>query len=334
MEKTHYEYNDAAAKANNKQLLLNLIRPKYRDSFSFVEITSIAENRKFTTRIGPSGSKIGLDKNGGHTDLGILAYGEDSQSPLINYSFLSGEQFTKRMISPIPLTTVLGLVQAGWSISRVFSLCFECFNHLGNAGTASGPTPTKKPDYESFAEAVDLIEALYNEKHLLIGLHTENRKNLILKFTNSDPQSQALKSLLGVNQDSSEFCFCPNFLDIRTDLIVRTRSVIEILFYLSHAVCVPQTDIDAGLVTVTKDSAGKIFDWSKNLSGKWISIHCFEGREQPKNAFVSIFYRGKWFYIADNDLNSKSTFMFLNQLFNLQSGNSTAPAPTLVIPKN
>ncbi|MDR2628694.1 MAG: hypothetical protein LBC30_01730 [Puniceicoccales bacterium] len=105
----------------------------------------------------------------------------------------------------------------------------------------------------------------------------------------------------------------------------------ENLFYLSHAVSVPQRDIDAGLVTVTKHSAGKVFDGSKHLSGKGIAIHCFEGKEQPRNICTSSFYRGKWFYIADNDLNSKSTFMFLNQWVNLQSGNSTALTPTLVI---
>ena len=41
---------------------------------------------------------------------------------------------------------------------------------------------------------------------------------------------------------------------------------------------------------------------------------------RPANAFVAVPYRGAWFYIADNDLESKSTFMLLTQLFNLQAG--------------
>jgi hypothetical protein len=108
----------------------------------------------------------------------------------------------------------------------------------------------------------------------------------------------------------------------------------EVLFYLSHAVDVPQKDIDAGLVTETRDHSGEIFNWSQHLSGEWITISCSEGRERPQNAFVSVFHRGKWFFIPDNDLNSKSTFMLLNYLFNLQSGNPLTFVPTLTVAAN
>ncbi|MDR1906854.1 MAG: hypothetical protein LBQ03_01385 [Puniceicoccales bacterium] len=334
-KKVHYEYNDAIAKTNDEQLLLNIVRLKYRESPYFIEVNDIAENRKFTTRIGPSGSKIGLVSNAGKHELNIVAYSEVFQNPTVRYIPLKGEDFTKRMLSPVPLAVVLGLIQAGWNTKRVFNLCIECINHLDNASTASGPTPARKPAYESFAEAVNLMDALYSQKRLIIGLNSETRKDLVLKFTNSDFQSQKLKSLLGVDSNSSEFRFNSNFLDTNnTNLTVRTRSVMEVLFYLSHAVNVPQKDIDVGLVTETKDESGEIFDWSQYLSGEWITVDCSEARERPQNAFVSIFYRGKWFYIADNDLNAKSTFMFLNYLFNLQSGNSMASVPALVISTN
>jgi hypothetical protein len=49
-------------------------------------------------------------------------------------------------------------------------------------------------------------------------------------------------------------------------------------------------------------------------------------------AFVAIPYRGNWFYLADNDLDSKSTFMLLMQLFRLQAGSAKSIGPTLTIP--
>jgi hypothetical protein len=49
-------------------------------------------------------------------------------------------------------------------------------------------------------------------------------------------------------------------------------------------------------------------------------------------AFVAIPYRGQWFYLADNDLESKSTFMLLSQLFRLQAGAAKAAGPTLTLP--
>jgi hypothetical protein len=335
VKSVHHEYNDAIAKTNDEQLLLNIVRLKYRDTVCFLEVNNIAELRKLTTRIGPSGSKFGLVSNAGKHELGITAYSEIFQSPTVNYFPLRGEDFTKRMLSPVPIAVFLGLIQTGWSVKRVFHLGVECINRLDNASIASGPTPTKKPEYESFAEAVDLINTLHTQKHLIIGVNAETQKDLILKFTNSDSQVQKLKSLLGVKPDSSEFRFSSNFLDTcDTNLIVHTRSVMEILFYLSHAVCVPPKDIAAGLVTETKDKDGKIFDWSRSLSGKLVAIDYHEGKDRPSNAFVSVFYREKWFYIADNNLNAKSTFMLLNHLFNLQAGNSMASVPMLTVLAN
>ena len=46
---------------------------------------------------------------------------------------------------------------------------------------------------------------------------------------------------------------------------------------------------------------------------------------------MSGFYRGKWFYIADDDLTSQSTFSLLSQLFSLQAGQVKMAVPLLMI---
>jgi hypothetical protein len=43
-------------------------------------------------------------------------------------------------------------------------------------------------------------------------------------------------------------------------------------------------------------------------------------------------HRGHWFYIADDDETSKSTFTLLNQLFALQSGDVEETKPVLTLP--
>jgi hypothetical protein len=333
VERVHSEYNAAIAKTEDEQMLLNIVRLKYRDNPFFLYASSVNESRKFTTRLGPSGSKFGLVDNAHKHELGFVAYSEIFQNPNITYGPLRGEDFTKRLMAPIPTSVLLGLMETGWSAKRIFSTCVERLNGLDNGSSASGPTPERAPDNKTFEEAVDLIDTLHGEKRLLIGLNSTSEDDLTMKFTASDAQSQKLKSTLGIDPGSSEFHFSANFLSAnKTDLVVRTRSLMEVLFYLSHAVAVPQKDIDAGLVTVTRDGQGEIFDWSQSLSGKWITIDHSEQR--PKNASVSVFYRGKWFFIADNNLNAKSTFMFLNFLFNLQSGNAKVVAPVLTFALN
>jgi hypothetical protein len=331
VKQTHYEYNTAIAKTINEELLLNLVRLRYRDTPYFLEVGNLSENRKFTTRIGPSGSTFGIIGNANKHAIGLVAYSEIFQNPTIVYTPLKGENFTKGFMTPVPLAVVLGLTQAGWKTKRVFNICVERLNQLDNASSASGPTPDKKPDNQSFAKAVDLIDTLYEQRRLLLGLASDNGGDLVMKFTSSDAPSQKLKSILDVDRNASEFRFDSNFLNVNsTGLTVRTRSLMEMLFYLSHAVDVPQKDIDAGLVTVTKDEQDDVFDWSKSISGEWITI--LHSEQQPKNAFVSIPYNGKWFYIPDSDLNAKSTFMFLNYLLSLLSGNPKSIAPVLTIP--
>ena len=92
---------------------------------------------------------------------------------------------------------------------------------------------------------------------------------------------------------------------------------------------VPQADVDKGLVTQTLNSDGTPFNWH-DVSGDLLHIH--HSSTLPTNAFVKVRYRGSWFFIEDNDLDSKSTFMLLNQLFNLLAGDVKKAAPVLTIP--
>ena len=115
------------------------------------------------------------------------------------------------------------------------------------------------------------------------------------------------------------------------EINVRTRSISSIMFYLSQNVKIPEKHIDAGLVTVTKtlDGEGE-FDWSETPAGNAFQVSFSE--EYPENAFIAVPYRDYWFYIVDNDLQTKSTFMLLTQLFDLQAGQTTYTGPTLTLP--
>ena len=53
---------------------------------------------------------------------------------------------------------------------------------------------------------------------------------------------------------------------------------------------------------------------------------------KPMSAYLATPYRGHWFHIDDNDLDSESTFMLISQLFNPQAGNVRTFGPALIIP--
>jgi len=84
-----------------------------------------------------------------------------------------------------------------------------------------------------------------------------------------------------------------------------------------------------GRPRLPQDVDGRVFDWrdvTRNLFEVKLSA------QRPANGAVTARYRGQWFYIDDTDLDSKSTFSLLAQLFALQSGKTPKVGPVLTLP--
>jgi hypothetical protein len=239
-------------------------------------------------------------------------------------------------MTPIPLNVTLGMSSSGWKLQRVFNTCIEKINDVENAPSASGPTPRYKPNYEKFYEMTDLLKKLEDANLIAIGIDPNNQQGLIMRIKQSTANNADVikfKQILDLDQNKNEFFFDSNFLKTGSNgLVVRTRSLMGVLFYLSHAVDVPFEDIENGVVQTTVAEDDSVFDWSQNASGTLLKVHC--SKDKPRDAFITTYYRGHWFYIADNDLHSKSTFMFVSMLFNLQAGEASSAdvVPMLTIP--
>ncbi len=334
LNNTHYAYNQSIVNTLNQQMLLNLVRLKYRDEAYFLKINSVTESLTFGSSIG-IGSELDLGVGGNliKPSLGITY----SDRPTISYQPLQGEDFLKSVLSPISLESLLVMTQSGWSIKRIFGLCVERINNLYNAPSASGPTPELEPRFKKFNQMLSIFKLLQRQGDMEIGPSTNKDNSLMIQFEAIDNNRSAMNEL------SQLLNFTPtitnelrvnistNFLSpIANELTIRTRSISSVLFYLAQSVATPKEHFKAGLITVTKNTNGEVFDWSKTPAGAIFNVKV--SKSYPDNAFLTIPYRGYWFYINDNDLQSKSTFMLLMQLFNLQSGKPNFTAPTLTLP--
>jgi hypothetical protein len=111
-------------------------------------------------------------------------------------------------------------------------------------------------------------------------------------------------------------------------LAVATRSIMSALYFLAQGVEVPAADAEDGLATQVAAVSGGPFD---PASGKKL-FTVRSSPQEPQNASVKVFYRDSWFYIEDNDLNSKTTFVLLSMLVMLQSGDTTKITPLITLP--
>jgi hypothetical protein len=106
----------------------------------------------------------------------------------------------------------------------------------------------------------------------------------------------------------------PYLQDMPTNGLVKidleTRSLLQVLFFVSHGVEVPDIHIENGIAPVTCDHTGKPFDWSQVL-GDLIRIRSTANRHRPKSAQIAVRYRDHWFYIVDADRDTKSTWVHL-----------------------
>ena len=331
LARTHPAYNEAIIASINEQMLQNLVRMRYRDVTFFLEIGSVTASLSLGANVGLN-SDVNLGSGDTLSPGAGIAY---TDKPTISYTPLRGEDLLKSILSPLQLEAILVLTQSGWNISRVFGLCFERMNNLYNAPNASGPTPAREPDHEEFGELMDALQTLQKNQLIEIGTRQNGDDiDIVIKLIGDNDSYKndidKVYRLLELDRGKDEFTLNTDFLDMKsTQWTVRTRSISGLLYYLSHNIDAPSGHLDK-LVTVTRPVDGGFFDWDDTPAGRLFKVRTSEDR--PDNAYIATRYRGHWFYIEDTDLESKSTFTLLRQLFDLQAGQTNPQVPALTIP--
>ncbi len=190
--------------------------------------------------------------------------------------------------------------------------------------------------------AADTISAL--DKGYAVA-HSEDGTEMILKHRSRAPvwrlpvelkqtsEVARLLELLRLDPKQNEYRFVigklPYGAERTGEINLVTRSLMGVLSYSSQAVDVPQDHRDRRWVTSTVDSAGRPFDWQQ-VVGDLLRVR--SQRSAPRDAAVSVRYKGAWFFIANSDLTSKSTMALLSQLFALQAGDAQTVTPVLTLP--
>src|SRR5262245_16669740 len=156
------DYNQQIVRSADSELLLNLVRLRYNESPLFLELGAVVAQYGYdasltaTGQINASSSTVSQLPSGAIVG-GALAY---SEKPTVTYTPLAGEDFATRMLSPIPLDSIMLFEQSGWSAERLLLVAVQRVNDVSNAHTAGGPTPGRKPNYEEFADLAERFQRL------------------------------------------------------------------------------------------------------------------------------------------------------------------------------
>jgi len=325
------DYNIAIQRTNDEQLLLNLIRLKYRDTPFFLEVNSVSSQFSLVSEAALS---VNFKKQQIPENVGLSGRLNFTERPTVTYLPLHGNDFIQRLLAPVSIDTILLLANSGWSIERIMRLTVQSINGIPNAPTASGPTPKTTPVYKEFQTIVSLFRGLQSADIMqLVYSQDGNGNHATIVFDENGEQQSAIQSLrekLDLDKQT-KYMLLPGMGNTKDNqsIILSTRSLLGAMYYLSHSIEVPERDRVSGKVTITHDPSGMEFDWSDLTQG------LFKIRSKPQagnDSVIGTHYRGTWFYIDDSDLDSKTTFSLLTQLFSLQSGKAEGITPVLTLP--
>ena len=330
------QFNTVIAETNDQQLLLNLVKRRYGDNTALLEVNSVS-----TTLEWKRGGNLGLTLFDGGEDansLGIGANGAYTERPTITYLPVKGPDLIKKNLSALDPEVLILLSRSGWKMERIMRLTLNSINDLDNAAAASGPTPAFAPDTSDFEKLLSVIEKVGHGQFVLGYTIINDQKVLALDARMEmleRPEMQDFTKILKVDKHSFYVVNVEGNTDYRSnkEIDIKVRSLSGIEFYLSHGVQVPEEHIMQNKVQITKTADGEVFDWD-SIFGDLFQIQ--SSRQEPSDdiAAVKCFWRGYWFYIDDTDIESKNTFMLLNQITALQSGAMDKSGPLLTLPVN
>jgi hypothetical protein len=326
-----FDYNKAISDSWKEQTLLNIIKLRYADMPLFVEVASIVSGYSLEQSVSLGGELSAGNIPGDSFNVG--AAGTYIDRPTVTYVPLTGEEFNRSFMTPIPPRAVIFLIQNGWPADLIFLLTVDAINGLRS--TVAAGSNQRKGDEEylrvtellreiqlSGAIGMEVKEIDDNEYSTLMIFHREGNND------ETEANLNELGDLLGLKPDVQEFQVSYGFISgSDTEIVMLTRSMLNIMIQLSTQIEAPVEHVNEGRTV----SALELDNSTHEMAQVFRLKH---STEEPEDAFVAVKYRDYWFWIDDRDFLTKNTFGFLMILNSLMEKGSNEHLPQITIPAN
>lgn len=343
-------YNDVIQETNNQQLLINIVRLRYVEPTSFLKLTNVTSSYTLNPSVNTNGTGVAyatatspsgiLTASTVTRTLNVAPAVNYLDTPTISYAPVDDSVFVNELMTPVKLESVHLLNYGGIHEARLLNrLVFQEINGLDNASAATsakmgGALPQYKKFYQLLDNLVYLSErsaiqfrpAKVNNNYVL-AIHVDNR------YINT-PAVRNIRKLLNIPNNGKDIILSDIVTDNAKDnvVFVKTRSIYGIMTFLSYGVQIPESDVRAKYVYTYYNPDGTRFDWTPLTQGL---LKVYSSQREPVDTFIKVFVHNHWFYIKNNDLDSKSTFTLLTRLITLTAGSELGKAqsgPLLTLP--
>ncbi len=163
LNKVVVAYDEAVTDALSKQLLINIARSQYREPIHFTGVSNVAATFDFRVQGGITPALAG---NVG-TSILPLAGGSVAENPTISIVPIEGEEFTRRLLTPIEEVKLTLLLRQGVDIDLLLRLMAQELRvKEGGREVAYRNLPSDRAGYEMFRRVVLHISAIQDQNRL------------------------------------------------------------------------------------------------------------------------------------------------------------------------
>lgn len=332
------DYAAAIGDSWKQQTLLNIVKLRYGDFPVFLEIAQVIAGYQLQTTVAAGVSAqnyITTATNVPAAIGGMAAVGATYiDRPTVIYAPLTGNEFIKKLMSPVPPSAVLFLLQSGYSALVVMPLTVESINGLNNESRRPGMS---RPADPRFLRLTQLLFELQQANALQIQIERakDNTETVVVGFppVGISPDIAAkiveIRGLLQLVRPAQAYSVrYGGYSGKRDEIAISTRSMLQVMLELGVVAQVPEADVAAGRAVAGSTSASAAGAATAPL------VNIMSGPSLPPDAYVAVPYKGRWFWISDTDVRSKLIFGSVMLLFSISDVGVKSAAPVVTIPAN
>ena len=328
------DYSNALSDSWKDQMLLNIVRLRYADTPTFMDVSSVisAYTVQGAAQAGAT-VNVGVPNNTSITPNGagsLAVQGGYNDRPTISYTPLTGKKFAQSLLQPIPPSAIFSLIAAGYPSDVVLLTTVRALNGIYNRTSQGGNRRASDPAFYPLVDALRRIQ-LSRSFSMRIEKRDDEQVTIGVFAARLEPELQRdvefVKKTLNLQAEDAEITLEYGALQRNpSELAVLSRSMLEIMQELSADIEVPAESVADGR---TYASAALPVDASPYDQPR---VRIESGSAPPGDAFTAVFYRGTWYWISDHDMSSKRSLTFLLLFFSLAETGAVPEAPVLTHP--
>jgi hypothetical protein len=313
--------------------LLNIVKLRYGHAPVFLSITQVVTGYQFqsTRSAGFIASTFNPVTNVFGFSGNAAAQGQYTDRPTIIYAPLTGVDFLQKLMTPIPPNALLFVLQAGYPADVIMPIALDAINGINNASRRR----MRHAADPRFNRLVLLLRDLQESEGVDVRIEQPKNRSAtsLIAFPpkNRDPQLKAeaaeLRSLLNLRPGLEKFeVYYGGYSGKDDEISMMTRSMLQVMLELAAEVRVPQSEESERRVT-----PGLVVGETNPDTGS-SALNIFSGSKLPTDSSVAVQYDGRWFWIADDDIRSKSVFGAVMLLFSISDIGTKGMGPLVTIP--